>query len=117
MQNITDDFNSGVPEGINKMFCSASENFPWSPFRESFTSNAFSGVRYGLFMTLLMIVLLTRNLKMTMVAFFYISFILFRILAKIESQGFEYGLTECTSVILLFGLSADYVMQVCHQYM
>ena len=53
---------------------------------------------------------------MSIIAIFSISSIIFTLMSTIYLFGWEFGLIESACVIVFIGISFDYVIHICHDY-
>tara|TARA_B110000285_G_scaffold80800_1_gene93272 strand:+ start:1716 stop:2195 length:480 start_codon:yes stop_codon:yes gene_type:complete len=67
-------------------------------------------------MSFLVLLLTTKNFYISVMAILSISAIILGLMSMVNLFGWEFGIIESTCVIIFIGISVDYVVHICHQY-
>jgi len=113
---MIDGYNSGSDEGMNKGFITAYDNFAWLHLRQIVFKNTMIGVLFSVSLSFLVLLFTTRNLFVSLIAIVSICSIIASLLSAIRLMGHQFGLIESTCVVVFIGISFDYVVHICHQY-
>lgn len=108
--------NSKMPDALNTAYQLAYDNWSWLHLRQSFISNALYDLLFSIVMTLIFMVLTTQNFYISLIAALCISSIILCMMTVIWAKGWKFGMIESTSLIVFVGISVDYVVHICHQY-
>ena len=79
-------------------------------------SNALSSVWSSIVFAFVILVATSGNIWISLIAIFCISSIIFGLLSSITLLGWSLGMIESTCLIVFIGVSVDYVIHICHQY-
>jgi hypothetical protein len=109
-------FNSEAPEGVNKCWQVAYDNWTWLELRGTAITDAFQGIGVSLGFAFVILLIMTANVYVSLVSIFCISSIILQLMGAIKAVGWHFGLIESTCVIVFIGISVDYVVHLCHQY-
>ena len=109
-------FNFGAPEGVNKVWLSAYDNWTWLELRGAAITDAFQGIAVSLGFAFIVMLLMTQNLYVSLISIICISSIILQLMGAIKAIGWHFGIVESTCVIVFIGISVDYVVHLCHQY-
>lgn len=90
------------------------DNFAWVELQTIVISNAIQGIIIGGFASFLVLLVVTLNWYLSIIAITSIGCILITLFGVIELYGWKFGLTESTCVVIFVGISFDYVVHICH---
>lgn len=79
-------------------------------------SQANNGILFSLTMALIVLTLTTSNILISLIAIASIGAVILCMMSLIKIQGWQFGMIESTCVIVFIGISVDYVVHICHQY-
>jgi predicted RND superfamily exporter protein len=102
--------------GINNIWHSSFDNWCWLHLRQSFIKYADQGILFSMSMSFLVLLLTTKNFYISVMAILSISAIILGLMSMVNLFGWEFGIIESTCVIIFIGISVDYVVHICHQY-
>jgi predicted RND superfamily exporter protein len=94
----------------------AYDNWTWLTLRSQIMRNAANGIIFSFIFSFLILLFTTQNIYMSIIALFSISSIIFTLMSTIYLFGWEFGLIESACVIVFIGISFDYVIHICHEY-
>ena len=112
---LINDFNEQNDESLQG-FVSAFDNFPIWHLKSIFLSNSLTGIGLNLIFNLIVLILNTKNIYLSLIALLSIVSIIISLISMIPFNGWQFGLTESTCVIIYIGISFDYVVHICHQF-
>ena len=78
--------------------------------------NARNGMLFSFLFSFIILIFMTKNLYISTLAIICISSIIFSLMSTIYIFGWEFGLIESACVIVFIGISFDYVIHICHEY-
>lgn len=73
---LISDFNRGKDEGINKAWQVAFDHWPWLELKSTIVQNAIIGIVFGLLFSLVVLIVLSRNIIISFISIFAISMII-----------------------------------------
>ena len=117
LEKIISDINNDSPVGINRCFMVADETWTWLNFRGNLINDAFQGVCISLGFAFIVILMTTQNIIVSLISVFSIGSIIVQMMSMINLLGWKFGLVESICVIVLVGISVDYVSHFAHMYM
>ena len=79
-------------------------------------TNARNGILFSFIFSFIILVFTTKNIYISMIAIISISSIISTLMSTIYIFGWEFGLIESACVIVFIGISFDYVIHICHEY-
>lgn len=102
--------------GVNNIWQTSYDHWCWLHMRYSFITDADQGIIFSISMSLLVLLLTTKNFQISVIAILSISGIILGLMSMIKVLGWEFGIIESVCVIIFIGISVDYVVHICHQY-
>ena len=116
-ENLLKEINFYAPEGVNKAFQTARYgSWAWIESESALISNAKRGILVALAFSFGIILLATLSLSLAITVTFLITSVILCTLAFIQYFGWEFGVSESISSIVLIGLSVDYVVHIAAYY-
>lgn len=88
----------------------------WMFTEKAFMSNALQGIASALLFSFLVLLLYTRAIIQTMLAIASVSFIMVSVICIMVLNGWEMGISESAGLVLLIGLSVDYVVHLAAHF-
>jgi len=116
LDDLVNKLGEEAGESLNKGYMTSFDNWPWLATRSSMVENAMSGIILGCCASFVVLIVLTGNWILSLIAVYSISSIILTILGTIWFAGWSFGLAESTCVIVFIGISVDYVVHICHEY-
>jgi len=115
--NMKNNLNTFAPAGVNKavLTCAMSE-WSWMRTQEALVRGAWNGICVALPTAFLAILIFTRNLIISLFAIVTIIEIMLTISIVIVFMGWELGIVETISLVIIIGFSVDYVVHLGHSY-
>ena len=108
-------FNEGSSPSLQG-YQTSFDNWAWTCLRGQMVNNALSSIYISIIFSFVILVITSRNLQTSLIAIFCISSIIFGLLSSIYMLDWELGMIESTCLIVFIGVSVDYVVHICHQY-
>ena len=116
-ETLMNKMNKEAPEGVNNGFQSARYgSWAWIDSETALITNAQRGIRIALAFAFIVIFLTTQSLSIAVVATVIITSVILCALAIIQYFGWQFGIAESVSSIVLIGLSVDYVVHIAAFY-
>jgi predicted RND superfamily exporter protein len=97
-------------------FQTAYDNWALLYMHELFISNAIQNIFFSILFSLIILIITTGNVYISFIAIFCITSIVLNLMGVISFLGWKFGMVESTCVIVFIGISIDYVVHICHQY-
>lgn len=88
----------------------------WIPTERAFVDTALSGCAIAIGFSFIILVIATGNLLLPLLAITCLSIVIVSVLAIMVLKGWEMGTAESVSVVILIGLSVDYVIHLSSDY-
>lgn len=83
---------------------------------EALVTSALQGIVISLIFAFAILLLTTRNLVISMFATYCVAITVLSVVAIIVLRGWQLGISESISVVILIGLSVDYVVHLAADY-
>lgn len=83
----------------------------------AFVTSAIQGICIAIAFAFIISLIATRNVLMTFISILCVSIIVLSVAAVIQLQGWQLGVAESISVVIMIGLSVDYVIHFSTHYM
>lgn len=83
---------------------------------KAFVSNALSGVGISLAFAFLILLLTTYNILMSLYSVLCIGGIVVSVISVMVLMGWELGIVESITIVILIGMSVDYVVHLANHY-
>jgi predicted RND superfamily exporter protein len=94
----------------------AGEFWAWIARERGFVKSAKQGVMIALMFSFLILLLATRNIILSFFSIFCVGIVILSEVAIIVSQGWQLGISESISVVIIIGLSVDYCVHLATDY-
>ena len=85
--------------------------------QETYVDMALTGVAWGLAVAFLVLLLATMNLIVSCLSILTILFALCCVVGSVVLRGWQLGMAESLSMMILTGFAVDYVVHLAHAYM
>ncbi len=116
-QEFVDERNAAAPAGVNNALQTAGQAWQWMISERAFIRNALVGMAISISVALIVLILSTRNVFVGGLATITIAGIVATVLGLMQVLGWELGITESISSVIVIGFSVDYVVHYANAYM
>jgi len=116
-QDFIDARNAASPAGVNNALQTAGQAWQWMISERAFIRNALVGMAISISVALVVLVVSTRNVFVGGLATLTIAGIVATVLGLMQVLGWELGITESISSVIVIGFSVDYVVHYANAYM
>ena len=89
----------------------------WMPSEKAFVSSAIQGIVIAMVFALIVLLLATKNLVQASVSLLCVAIIIVWVVGIMVMKGWQLGVSESISVVILIGFSVDYVIHLSADYM
>ena len=89
----------------------------WMPSEKAFVSSAIQGIVIAMVFAFIVLLLATKNLVQASVSLLCVSIIIVWVVGIMVMKGWQLGVSESISVVILIGFSVDYVIHLSADYM
>lgn len=79
---------------------------------KAFVTSALSGIGIAMIFSFLILLMATRNIILAILSILCVSIVIVSVLAIMVLKGWELGVSESISVVILIGLAVDYVIHL-----
>jgi predicted RND superfamily exporter protein len=79
-------------------------------------TDAFQGIGVSLSFAFIILLVMTANFYVSLLSILCITSIILTLLGATKALGWKFAMIESTCVIIFIGISVDYVVHLCHQY-
>jgi hypothetical protein len=113
--DLVTSINTASPDGFNNMWQGA---FWWNimNLQLEFVVNALEGILISLLFAFIVLCLATMNIVVASFATLAILMIIISVMAQIVMSGWNFGITESISVVIVVGFSVDYTVHLGSHY-
>jgi protein dispatched 1 len=87
------------------------------PSERAFVSSAIQGIIIAMAFAYIVLLIATRNIIQASLSLLCVIFIVVSVVAIMHMQGWQLGVSESISVVILIGFSVDYVIHLSADYM
>jgi predicted RND superfamily exporter protein len=88
----------------------------WMATERAFVSSAVNGMIIAITFAFCILLMATQNIILASVAIGCVSIVIVSVVAIMSMQGWEFGVSESISVVIIIGLSVDYVVHLASDY-
>ena len=89
----------------------------WMPSEKAFVSSAIQGIVIAMVFAFIVLLLATKNLVQASVSLLCVAIIIVWVVGIMVMKGWQLGVSESISVVILIGFSVDYVIHLSADYM
>ena len=114
-EDLKDEINKGNPEGMNNMK-QVSEDWAWLDTFDEFIRSAVQGMCIAIAFAFVILVISTLNIIVAIYATISVAGIIICVIGVMQLSGWEFGITESISCVILIGFSVDYVVHLAAHY-
>jgi predicted RND superfamily exporter protein len=87
------------------------------PSEKAFVSSAIQGMIIAMLFAFIVLLLATGNIIQSLLSIMCVAFVIISVVAIMHLQGWQLGVSESISVVVLIGFSVDYVIHLSADYM
>jgi len=115
-EDFKNEMNSQAPAGVDNAFQTAGVSWCWMMSERSFVSSLLQGMGLAIAMAFIVLTLATQNIIVSLFATLSISGIVACVLGSAQLLGWQLGIAESISGVILIGFSVDYVVHIGELY-
>ena len=109
-------FILNAPDSLKSGRFTGGQYLGWMVTEQAFVQSAQQGVLIAIIFAFIMLTIVTCNMLLAFWAIFSVGIILVSVIAVMVYQGWEMGVSESISVVMLIGLSVDYIVHLAQSY-
>ena len=79
-------------------------------------TSAINGIAIAMGFAFIILLIATKNIIISVASIFCVAVVILSVVALMVIQGWELGISESISVVILIGLSVDYVVHLASDY-
>lgn len=88
----------------------------WMASERAFFSSAVQGTIIAACFAFLILLLATKNIILAVISIFCVAIVIISVVAIMSLKGWEFGVSESISVVIIIGLSVDYIVHLAADY-
>jgi protein dispatched 1 len=116
-QNWVSSTREKGPAELSSIRQTGGMSWAWMPTEKAFVSSAIQGIMISMLFSFAVLLIATRNLIQAFVSFLCVTIIIIWVVAIMVLKGWELGVSESVAVVIVIGLSVDYVIHLSSDYM
>lgn len=106
-----------APEGMKTLMQTSGFAWAWMPSERAFVTSAIQGIIISMCFAFGVLLLATRNIIQSVLSLLCVTIIIISVVAIMAMKGWQLGVSESISVVILIGFSVDYVIHLSADYM
>jgi len=115
-ENFTKTWQASAPNGL-KSLCQASKAaWVWMPTETAFVRSGVQGAATAGVFALLVLLFASRNIVVGLLSLLSVAIVIVSVLAFMRLLGWHLGVSESFAIVVLVGLSVDYVVHLAADY-
>lgn len=115
-QNYINEYTKTAPESLKSGTQTAGIFWCWMMSERAFLSSAVYGMTCSLVFAFLILLMATRNIVLSLLAILCVSVVVISTVGVMVLKGWELGVTESIAIVIMIGLSVDYVVHLAADY-
>jgi hypothetical protein len=115
-EEYTQQRNAAAPDGVNQAVQTADISWQWMMTERALIRSAISGMALSISVAFIVLVLATMNTIVGAYATIAIIGIVLSVMATMAAQGWQMGVSESVSSVILIGFSVDYTVHLAVAY-
>lgn len=115
-EELIDEVDRDAPEGLKKSYQTALIGWVFMITEREFGDSAISGTIISLAFAFLVLILVTHNIIISIYSILTIGGIVLSVISVMEMAGWELGVAESIAIVILIGMSVDYVVHLANHY-
>ena len=109
-------YNEKAPQGLKNGKMTAMFEFCFMITEKELLRGALNGMAMALTFALFTLIVCTQNMIIALLSVVIIAFIIISVIAIMELKGWEFGIAESISCVIIIGFSVDYVVHLGNMY-
>ena len=105
-----------APKGMKSLYQTTGLVWSFIPTEKQFIDQAISGICLTMVFVFLVLFIVTQNFIQALISVFCVGVIIVTVLSIIVFKGWEFGIAESVGVVIIIGLSVDYVVHLSATY-
>lgn len=114
--NFTQIYLMDAPESLQSGKFTGGIFLSWMVSEKAFLQSAIQGVLIALIFSFIILTGVTCNMQIAFLAIVSVAIVVFSVVTIMVFQGWELGVSESIAVVILIGLSVDYVVHLAQDY-
>ena len=110
-------YRESAPKTMKSAEQTAGALWAWMPSERAFITSAFQGMTIATVFAFIILLMATRNVIQATISLISVAIIIVSVLCIMQLQGWEIGISESISMVILIGFSVDYVVHLSADYM
>jgi protein dispatched 1 len=106
-----------APAGLGSILQSGGFAWVWMPSEKAFVSSAIQGIVIAMLFAFIVLLMATRNIVQATMSLVCVAIIIVWVVGIMVMKGWQLGVSESISVVILIGFSVDYVIHLSADYM
>lgn len=111
-----DAWTKNAPEPLKSVKFTAGVAFSWIVTEIEFVNSALWGVLLAFIFAFVVLTIVTTNMLLALWAIYAVFIVICSVVAIMVLKGWEVGIAESIAIVLLIGLSVDYVVHLAQEY-
>jgi len=111
------DFKKEAPASMQSVQQTAGQFWAFMPSERAFLTSAFQGMSIATVFAFFVLLLATGNIIQAFISLLCVAVIIVSVLAIMYFQGWEIGISESISMVILIGFSVDYCVHLSADFM
>lgn len=109
-------WTDAAPTELKSAKFTAGITFTWIVTEREFVNSALWGVFFAFIFAFIVLTLVTTNMLLALWSIFSVAIVIVSVVAIMVLKGWELGVAESIAIVLLIGLSVDYVVHLAQEY-
>lgn len=109
-------FRESAPLGLKSCEQTGGIYWAWMASERAFVISAVQGIIIATVFAFLILLVATRNILLATISIFCVAIVIISVVAIMSLKGWEFGVSESISVVIIIGLSVDYVVHLAADY-
>lgn len=109
-------FRENAPQGLQACEQSGGVYWAWMASERAFVTSAVQGIIIATLFSFLILLIATKNIILATISIFCVAIVIISVVAIMSMNGWEFGVSESISVVIIIGLSVDYVVHLAADY-
>jgi predicted RND superfamily exporter protein len=109
-------FRENAPPGLKSCEQSGGVYWAWMASERAFVTSAVQGIIIATVFAFLILLFATKNIILATISIFCVAIVIISVVAIMSLNGWEFGVSESISVVIIIGLSVDYVVHLATDF-
>lgn len=107
---------STAPDGLKSLH-QVCRSFVFIPTEQAFYYSAMSGMALALTFSFIVLLIATRNIVVSVLSIVCVTIVIGSVVCIMVMKGWQLGVSESISVVVIIGFSVDYTVHLAADYM